>query len=206
MEFLRIAKLLALSVVCCISMAACSKSDEEPKQEPATDSDPYYLLDMVAASYSVIPNADLLEVADITCVATNFKGETKSYKLGKNNEIEINYTEEQPSDSDKWASSATRAAWINLPVGSSIEVNLTPKQGFTPDPERTYDLSLRVDGVMVASNSFGNEFGRESSLNTFEQSFPAGEGIAEWFKQTMPCKFGFRCEFVNGTFKVVKTK
>ena len=205
MEFLKFAKLLALSVICCISMAACSKSDDAPEPEPTPDPDPYSLLDMVAASYSVIPNADVLEVADITCVATNFDGETKSYKLGKNNEIEINYTKEQPVDPDKWTSSATRAAWINLPVGTSIEVNLTLKKDFTPDPERTYDLSLRVDGVMAASNSYGNDYSRETSINTFEQSFPAGEGIAEWFEQTLPCKFGFKCEYVNGTFKVTKT-
>ena len=186
-------------------MAACSKNEEPAKSEPEPDPDPYYMLDMVAASYSVIPNADVLEVADITCVATNFEGESKSYKLGKNNEIEINYTEKQPTDPDKWTQSATRAAWINLPASTSIEVNLTLKQGFTPDPERTYDLSLRVDGVMMASNSYGYDYGRETSVNTFEQSFPAGEGIAEWFEQTLPCKFGFKCEFVNGTFKVTKT-
>ena len=82
---------------------------------------------------------------------------------------------------------------------------MTPKQSFAPDAERTYNLSLRVDGMMVACNNFGYEYGRETSLNTFEKSFPAGEGIGEWMDEVMPCSFGFKCEFVNNTFKVTKT-
>lgn len=205
MEFLRLAKLLALSLVCCLSMAACSKDSDDSGAKEPEDPDPYYMLEKLDASFSVIANEDVAEIADVSCVVTDFKGESKSYKLNKNNIIEVSVTAEQPSD-DSWMSEMTRAAWINLPVTTKIEVNMTPKQNFAPDAERTYNLSLRVDGVMVAYNSFGNEFGHETSLNTFEKSFPAGEGIGEWMDEVMPCSFGFKCEFVNNTFKVTKTK
>ena len=206
MEFLRLAKLLALSLVCCLSMAACSKDSDDSGAKEPEDPDPYYMLEKLDASFSVIANEDVAEIADVSCVVTDFKGESKSYKLNKNNHIEVNLSAKQPTDPDKYTSSMTRAPWINLPTTAKIEVNMSLKQGFTPDPERTYDLSLRVDGVMVACNSFGNEFGHETSLNTFEKSFPAGEGIGEWMDEVMPCSFGFQCEFVNKTFKVTKTK
>ncbi len=205
MEILRIAKLLAISLVCCLSMAACSKDSDDSGAKEPEEPDPYYMLETLDASFSVIPNEELVEIADISCVVTNFEGESKSYKLNKNNHIEVNLSAEQPTDEDKYSSSMTRAPWINLPVTAKIEVNMTPKQSFAPDAERTYNLSLRVDGVMVACNSFGYEYGRETSLNTFEKSFPAGEGIGEWMDEVMPCSFGFKCEFVNNTFKVTKT-
>ena len=204
MEILRIAKLLAISLVCCLSMAACSKDSDDSGAKEPEEPDPYYMLETLDASFSVIPNEELVEIADISCVVTNFEGESKSYKLNKNNIIEVSVTAEQPSD-DSWKSEMTRAPWINLPVTAKIEVNMTPKQSFAPDAERTYNLSLRVDGGLIASNSFGYEYGRESTLNTFEKSFPAGEGIGEWMDEVMPCSFGFKCEFVNNTFKVTKT-
>lgn len=185
-------------------MAACSKDSDDSGAKEPEEPDPYYMLETLDASFSVIPNEELVEIADISCVVTNFEGESKSYKLNKNNIIEVSVTAEQPSD-DSWKSEMTRAPWINLPVTAKIEVNMTPKQSFAPDAERTYNLSLRVDGGLIASNSFGYEYGRESTLNTFEKSFPAGEGIGEWMDEVMPCSFGFKCEFVNNTFKVTKT-
>ena len=146
MEFLRLAKLLALSLVCCLSMAACSKDSDDSGAKEPEDPDPYYMLEKLDASFSVIANEDVAEIADVSCVVTDFKGESKSYKLNKNNIIEVSVTAEQPSD-DSWMSEMTRAAWINLPVTTKIEVNMTPKQNFAPDPERTMrapSVALRI--------------------------------------------------------------
>ena len=81
MEFLRLAKMLALSLVCCLSMAACSKDSDDSGAKEPEDPDPYYMLETLDASFSVIANEDVAEIADVSCVVTDFKGESKNINL-----------------------------------------------------------------------------------------------------------------------------
>lgn len=200
MNFLKITKLFALCAVCVLAMAACSDKKEEVQKEPV-EQDPYIGLQALKSVFFVYPTEELREVADVTCTITDYYGKSKTYKLNKDNVVEVNLVAEQPEDPNLWGG-MTRAGWINLPVTATAVVEVKLKDGFTPDPERDYNFSIQIDGMMTAYNNFGNVISEKTAPLTMEKSFPAGEGLIEWVEGTFPFDLGFKCEFVNNTFKV----
>ena len=202
MNFWRFTKLFALGLMCCLTMAACSKDDEEKKPVPEEEKDPYYELNCLDTQFYVIPNQELREIADITCEVVDYNGNKKTYDLSKNNIIHVTVDAYQPDIPDLFGG-MTRAPWINLPVTAKATVKFAFKEGFTPDPEREYNISMQIDGMMTAYNSFNNVLSEETSLFKKEDTFSA-ESLAEWAEATFPYEFGFKCEFVNNKFKVTK--
>ena len=203
MDFWRFTKLFALGLMCCLTMAACSKDDDENKQStPEEEKDPYYELNYLETQFYVIPNQELCEIADITCEVVDYNGSKKTHKPNKNNVIEVTVDATQPDIPDLWGG-MTRAPWINLPVTAKATVKLSFKDGFTPDPEREYNISMQIDGMMSAYNSFKNPLSEDTSLYKVEDTFSA-ESLGEWVEATFPYELGFKCEFVNNKFKVTK--
>lgn len=208
MDFLRITKLLALSMICCLAMAACSDDKEESGDQPNNqeeERDPYYLMQYLETMVFVSPNDELREVADVTCVITDYKGVSKTYKLNKSNVIEEYITAEQPDDPNLYGS-MTRAPWINLPVTCKAVVNVALKSDFVPDPERDYNLSIRIDAMMTAYNSFGNILAQQKSPYDEAVTITGGDAISEWIGNSFPYQIEFKCEFVNNDFRITKVK
>ena len=204
MNFLKITKLFALCAVCVLAMTACSDKKEEGQKEPV-EQDPYVGLKSLETLFSICPNEDFIEIADVTCTVTDYDGKSKTYKLGKGNVIEVVLVANQPVDPDRWGG-MTRAPWINLPKTATAVVEVKPKEDFTPDPERDYNIRLLIDGMMTAYNNFGIAISEKVATNTLEKTFPAGEGLDEWIEATFPFELGFKCEFANDTFKVSQIK
>ena len=206
MEFLRFTKLFALCIACCFAMAACSDDKEESQPEqPEVERDPYYLMETLKTSFFVYPNAELREIATITCDITDHNGNKKTYKLNKNNVVEVEIISTQPDDPNLF-SGMTRAPWINLPVTASMTVNATLKSDFTPDPECDYNIEIQIDGMMTAYSSYGNELSEKRAPKTITKTFEAGEGLTEWVGETFPYIVEFKCEFVNNKFQVTQVK
>lgn len=202
MEFLRFTKLFALCIACCLAVVACSDDKEEGQPEqPEVERDPYYELQYLETMFSIIPNPELIAMADVSCTVVDYDGSSKTYTLDKNNVIDVSVTAEQPDDPDLY--SVTRAPWINLPVTAKATINVTFKVGFTPDAESEYDISIQMDGMMTAYNSFGNVLAQDKSLKKIEQKF-SGAALSELLESTFPYGIGFKCEFVNGKYKVTK--
>lgn len=202
--FLKIAKLLLVGALCCASMAACSKDDDDNQKTEEPDVDPHYELAMLETYFYATPSADLLEMADVKCVVTDYEGKTKTHDLNKYNMIEITVTAERPFDPDMY--SGTRSSWINLPVTAKFEIQVTPKSGVTPDPERTYEAALEMGGMMVANNNFAYALSEIKTSDSWSKSLVGGEGLSEWLGSTFPQSMGFKCEFVNGKYKTSLVK